>query len=278
MQTGPGSQVLSLLSMAGAQNSDLPSECLGDDDFGAEIKALVAECLISSNVPTNATCLERVFEMARRKWSVLHQFYAAYCVGIVSHRNMKPNKAVTLYGPTADTDAVYPGNTGIPLTPRVGNAVQGAFTFNNQMMFFQMITGQVDIDAGWRFVGGTVLFQGDPVSGMAQDTSFDVFGERAAGLDSPLQTYMYRLPDSTVQFTASAMHNNATPTALKEGATLLILDTNCRNAVRNFRDSLFEMEFGSAVAELIRLHRSACRRGPGLPTASPTAPTGPRLL
>jgi hypothetical protein len=102
---------------------------------------------------------------------------------------------------------------------------------------------------------------------MLSDVSFDVFGERAAGLDSPLQTYMYRSPDSSVQFTASAFNNVAAGAKLLGGATLLLLDMECRSKVRGFRDSLFEADFSQIVGEIMLAHRGACTRGG--PIASP---------
>lgn len=284
MMSPSGSNVMKLLSAFVPGDMGLGGDCISDN-IGIEIAELANACAASQNVNLNAECLRRIVELANGKWTVLHRYYAAYCAALVAYRNAKPNAAVTLYGDDAAADAVYAANTPTQLTPRQSNTIGTPFTFNSQQMFFQLITADEDIANGWRFQGGTVKFAGDTVSGMLADVSFDVFGERAAGLDSPLQTYMYRSPDSSVQFTAAAFNNVAAGAKLVGGATLLLLDMECRSKVRGFRDSLFEMDFSQNVQEIMLAHRGACTRGgpiassfPGMtPTGAPTPSTAPRL-
>lgn len=271
MVPGAGAEnVLALLDRA--QDVFKGADCFGSgNDFGAEIAILAQQCAASTNAVLTTQCLQRMAEIANATHVTLHKYYAAIVSQIIAHRNAKPNAAVTLYGDNPDCGHTYACNVATNLTPRQGNAIQPNFTFNRQQMFFQLITAQVDIDVGWRFVGQSVKFAGDPVSGMLFDTSFDVFGERAAGLDSPLQTYMYRAPRDSVQFQAAAFHNNAQSQPLTGGATLLLLDMNCRNIENLFYDSMFEANFAGAVAALMDEHRLRCR--PSFGGSSPLSPT-----
>jgi hypothetical protein len=265
-----GSNVMKLLAQVAPSDMGLSGQC-PSENIGLEIAEIAQQCAASTNASLNADCLRQIVGLANSRWGtnwqLLHQYYASYCAALIAYRNQKPNAAVTLYGDNAAADAVYAANTPTALTPRQGNTIQSAFTFNSQQMFFQLITSDEDVANGWRFVGGSVKFAGDTVSGMLSDVSFDVFGERAAGLDSPLQTYMYRSPDSSVQFTASAFNNVAAGAKLIGGATLLLLDMECRSKVRGFRDSLFEADFAQVVQEILVAHRGACTRGG--PIASP---------
>jgi hypothetical protein len=265
-----GSNVMKLLSHVAPGDFGLTGQC-PSENIGLEIAELAQQCAASTNAVLNADCLRQIMQLSNTRygtnWTILHNYYASYCAALIAYRNMKPNAAVTLFGDNAAADANYAANTATQLTPRQGNTIGPAFTFNSQQMFFQLITADEDIANGWRFVGGSVKFAGDTVSGMLSDVSFDVFGERAAGLDSPLQTYMYRSPDSSVQFTASAFNNVAAGAKLLGGATLLLLDMECRSKVRGFRDSLFEADFSQIVGEIMLAHRGACTRGG--PIASP---------
>src|SRR5512147_3179029 len=109
-----GKNVMTLLSLAGGAPKDLGNVCIGDDDFGNEIIALAQTCAASVSVTLNAQCLQALGDLARRKWEVLHSFYAAYTQAITAERQMRPNAATTLYGPDADCGAVYACDTVIP--------------------------------------------------------------------------------------------------------------------------------------------------------------------
>lgn len=256
--------IMSLLQTVGAKDSVFDGmDCSGipdDLDFGNEIIAVLRECGAATNVTYSAQCLERARELAARRAESLHKYYNIVVAAIVAKHNLQPNAAFTLYGPDPDCGATYDCNEIIPLTPRSSNAVEGDFEFNGDQMFFALVTGEVDSNAGWRFQAGSVKFKGDVVSTMLKDVSFTVFEDKATERISPLSMYMYRWPSCNVPFSASAFHNNTAPTALVEGVTIHLLDRSCKNVSRSFGDSLFEFDFANAVGDLMRIHRGRCRR------------------
>lgn len=271
--------IIGLLQAVGARDNVFDGmECMGEDDFGTELVQVLQECGKSTNTVWTAQCLERVREIGSRKAESLYKYYSIVATAILSHRNMKPNAAFTLYGPNPDCGATYACNEFIPLTPRTSNTVETDFEFNRDQMFFQLVTGEVDTNNGWKFRAGSVKFKGDVVSTMLNDVSFDVFEDKADGLDSPLNMYMYRWPGDNVPFSAQAYHSRTQAQELIQGATIMLLDRSCRNVSRQFGDSLFELDFAGAVLDMMRIHRQACRRPYSFGNIGNTAKASPIII
>lgn len=278
-----GPDIVELLRFAGANKASYDGlVAWGGDDakLGDEMVQLVQACAGSTNPSITAQCLEQIRMLGNRRGDTMHRVGAMIAAAILRLRDIRWNRAVTLYGPDPDCDATYDCGEEIALTPRNGTAVQSNFTLTTGQMLIGLITGQVDSDAGWQFVAESVKFEDDCVSTMKANVAFNVFEDRAVGTalnkGNPLIDYLYRRCCCNIQFFAEAVHFRITPQQMIQGATLLLLDTKCSPTGcdgSTWKGSLLDVDYNRSVMQFMGQIRGSCRgfSFPGIIGANPAA-------
>ncbi len=244
-----------------ASDAACPRGINDDADFASDIVAAVQEAFKAQGIEATAAAFAAAGEIAARRGQTLEKYYAIGVESIIAERNLKPNAFATLFGDDPACGAKYDCQVEVVLYQWTGGAPIGAgFTFNDEQLLHSAITSKVDIDAGWRLAAGSMKFNGDVVSGMLGDVSFALFDERRDAASTPLASYMYSKPNTTVVFSAVAYHNRTETQEMVNGLTLCLIDSSCRMNRKLFEDSMFMADYAGAVDLLMMERRSQCRR------------------
>ncbi len=244
-----------------ASDAPCPRGLNDDADFSADIVAAVQEAFKAQGIEATAAAFAAAGEIAARRGQTLEKYYAIAVESVIAERNLKPNAFVGLFGDDGVCGAKYACQHEVILSQWTGGSIVGAgFTFNDEQLLHSAITQKVDIDVGWRLAQGSMKFNGDVVSGMLGDVPFAVFDERRDAGSTPLASYMYSKPNTTVAFSAIAYHNRTETQELINGVTLCLIDSSCRMNRKLFEDSMFMADYAGAVDLLMMERRAQCRR------------------
>lgn len=207
---------------------------------------------------------EMCWRMARMLANRTNRAFALTAAALVMRELYEPNAAygmfpylnVTTNAAVASGATLVLGNV-YQLGSYIGGVLQagGAVNFTKGQRFFGLLTGPMDSNAGFRFVGNTVKLASDAISGIETDTSF------ANWRPEVVQARMIKgeyegfniVSETIIPFTAQVYlpaGGGVPAVAMYEGLSVRFWDSRCLNKELSWMDRN-SMSYEDIVADLV---------------------------